>query len=67
MKESFLTSQGQKRKHYIKIKNTGTASRGGNVQKPDGEADQERYGDDGTDRKKKEGRREERKGVLKKE
>lgn len=34
------------------------------IQKPYGEADQERYEDDGTDRKKKEGRREERKGVL---
>lgn len=34
------------------------------MEKPYGEADQERYEDDGTDRKKKEGRREERKGVL---
>lgn len=59
MLESFLISQGI-RKHNIQKQ-----FQGGDVQKPYGEADQERYEDDGTDRKKKGGSRKEREGVLK--
>lgn len=66
MLESFLTSQGKKLTKTkqrrgsikkIKNKNIGTEYQGGYVQRPYGEVDQDRCEDDGTDRKKKEGRK----------
>lgn len=51
-------SKFHKVKGSIKKNNIGTAFLGGYAKKPYGEADQDRYEDDGTDRKKKEGRRE---------